>query len=272
MICLSEIWEKDSKLVQFGSWPVLSKPRNNNSGHWDEAVLCKPSDEFYVSRRTELKSTHIEAIFADVTLRNNVKFLIAVAYIPPSDTEQLKGFLEIVKSVQHGHIIITGDFNAKSHEWHNSSVNESGKLLETFLHYSHMICINDGKSTRRQSDSIIGLFISSPSLIPKISMCETLTYENRQSDHLVVMLEIKRNSNVGDSGPEEKYIIGKADWVLWNEKTKEKFKVWNVKCNQRKWESIEEMYSSLKEFFVECRDASVPKRSFKYNDRRTRPP
>ena len=99
---------------------------------------------------------------------------MAVAYIPPSDTEQLKGFLEIVKSVKHDRIIITGDFNAKSHQWHKSSVKESGKLSETFLHDSHMICINDGKPTRRQSDSVIDLFISSPSLIPKISMRETL--------------------------------------------------------------------------------------------------
>ena len=174
--------------------------------------MCKPSDKFYISRRIKLESTHIEAIFADVILRNDVRFLIAVAYIPPADTEQLKGFLEIVKSVQHEHIIITGDFNAKSQEWHNSSVNESGKLLETFLPDSHMICINDGKPTRRQSDSIIDLFISSPSLIPKISMCETLTYENILSDHLAAMLEIERNSNVGDSGAEEKNIIGKIGY------------------------------------------------------------
>ena len=76
-----------------------------------------------------------------------------------------------------------------------------------------MICINDGKLTRRQSDSVIDLFISSPCLIPKISLCETLTYENIQSDHLAVMLEIERNSDVGDGGAEEKYIIGKTDWV-----------------------------------------------------------
>ena len=50
------------------------------------------------------------------------------------------------------------------------------------------------------------------------------------------------------------------------------FKFWNVKCNQRNWESVEEMYTSFKEVFDDCRDASVPKRSFKYNDRRTRPP
>ena len=60
LICLSETWEKDSKLVQFGSWPVLSKPRNNNSGHGGVTILCKPSDEFYISRRTELENTNIE--------------------------------------------------------------------------------------------------------------------------------------------------------------------------------------------------------------------
>ena len=38
------------------------------------------------------------------------------------------------------------------------------------------------------------------------------------------MLEIDRNSNVGDDGAEEKYIIGKTDWVLWNEVAKEQFK------------------------------------------------
>ncbi|MEW8544970.1 MAG: reverse transcriptase domain-containing protein [Candidatus Thiodiazotropha sp.] len=86
------------------------------------------------------------------------------------------------------------------------------------------------------------------------------------------MLEIDRNSNTSNGGAEEKYLIGKADWTLWNEITEAKFRDWNSKCSQTKWESIEEMYTSFKEVFDECRDASVPKRSFKYNDRRTRPP
>lgn len=272
LICLSETWEKDNRSVHFGSWPVLSKPRINNSGHGGVAIVCKPSDEFFITRRSDLENANIEAIFAEVTLTSNLKFLLALAYIPPTDSEQLKSFLDIVKSVNHENIIITGDLNAKSQEWQNRSINESGKLLETFLHESHFICVNDGKPTRRNSDSVIDLFLTNPELIPKISLCETLSYENIQSDHLAVLLEIDRSSEPSSSGTEEKYIINKTDWNLWNENTEKRFKEWNVKSSQTKWESVEEMYTSFKEVLDECRDVSVPKRMFKYNDRRTRPP
>ena len=117
----------------------MSKPRNNNSGHGGVAVLCKPSDDFFINRRLDLENANIEAIFTEVTLRSSLKFLLAVAYIPPTDTEQLKAFLDIVESVNHEHIIITGDLNAKSQEWQNSSSNESGKILESFLHESHFL-------------------------------------------------------------------------------------------------------------------------------------
>ena len=55
LICLSETWEKDNRLVNFGSWPILSKPRNNNSGHGGVAVLCKPSDDFSLTDGLILK-------------------------------------------------------------------------------------------------------------------------------------------------------------------------------------------------------------------------
>ena len=111
--------------------------------------------------------------------------------------------------------------------------------------------MNDGKPTRRNSDSVIDLFLSSPELIPKISLCETLSYENIQSDHLAVLLEIDRSSEPISGGTEEKYIIGKTDWNLWNENTEKLFKAWNRKCSQTEWESVEEMYSSCKEVFDE---------------------
>ena len=47
---------------------------------------------------------------------------------------------------------------------------------------------------------------------------------------------------------------------------------WNIAADKKKWKSAEEMYSSLKKVFDECRDATVPKHTFKYNDRRTHPP
>ena len=119
-----------------------------------------------------------------------------------------------------------------------------------------MVCVNDGKPTRRSSDSVIDLFLTSPELVPKISFCETLSYENIQSDHLAVLLEIAKNSEPNSSGAEEKYTIGKTDWKLWNEITEERFRDRNIAADKKKWKSVEEMYSSFKEVFDECRDAT----------------
>ena len=91
------------------------------------------------------------------------------------------------------------NLNAKSQEWQNNSLNVSGKLLECFLHNSHFVCVNDGKPTRCNSNSVNDLFLTSPELVPKISLCETLSYENIQSDHLAVLLEIAKISEPNSS-------------------------------------------------------------------------
>ena len=96
----------------------------------------------------------------------------------------MKLFVKVITTVKSKNIIITGDLNAKSQEWNNPSVNECGKLLEQFLHDTFFVYINDGKPTRRNTDSVIYLFITNPELVPKISLCETLTYETVQSDHI----------------------------------------------------------------------------------------
>ena len=59
---------------------------------------------------------------------------------------------------------------------------------------------------------------------------------------------------------------------LWNEITEKRFRDWNAAADRRKWKSAEEMYTSFKETFDECRDVAEPKQTFKYNDRRTYPP
>ena len=132
--------------------------------------------------------------------------------------------------------------------------------------------MNDGKPTRRSSDSVIDLFLSNPEIVPKISLCETLSYENVQSDHIAVLLELAKSSDPSSNEAEEKYLIGKTDYQLRNEVTEERFREWNAAADRKKWNSVEEMYTSFNITFDECRDAAVPKKTFKYNDRRTHPP
>ena len=71
----------------------------------------------------------------------------------------MKLLVELIRTVKSKNIIITGDLNAKSQEWNNPSVNECGKLLEQFLQDTQFVCINDGKPTRRNTDSVIDLLI-----------------------------------------------------------------------------------------------------------------
>ena len=205
ILCLSETWEKDTNPVNFRSWSSFSKPRKNNEGHGGVAIICKPSEDFYITRRQDLEKENLEAICADIILRDGSNFSLIVVYIPPNQKEQMKLLVELIRTVKSKNIIITGDLNAKSQEWNNPSVNECGKLLEQFLQDTQFVCINDGKPTRRNTDSVIDLFITNPELVPKISLCETLTYETVQSDHIGILLETCDNcTSVGETLVNEK--------------------------------------------------------------------
>ena len=149
---------------------------------------------------------------------------------------------------------------------------EMAKYWRVFLHESHFVCLNDGKPTRRNSNSVIDLFITNPDLVPKLSLCETLTYEAVQSDHIGVLLEVCAScSSVGNTLV-EKYLLSKTDWNLWEECTKDSFENWNSVNEHTNWESVEEMYSSFKTVFDECREKSVPKRNVQAVNRRRKPP
>ena len=185
----------------------------------------------------------------------------------------MKLLIELCQScTKDKNVIITGDFNAKSQEWQNISLNRNGKILENFLNDSHCVCLNDGKPTRRNSNSVIDLFISNPDLVPKISLCETLTYEAVQSDHICFLLEVCANCTSVGNTLFEKYLLSKTDWTLWEESTKEAFGNWNIENEQTDWESVEDMYLSFKAVFNECREKSVPKRNVKNVNRRRKPP
>ena len=116
-----------------------------------------------------MEKENLEAVCADIILRDGSYYSLVVVYIPPNRKEQMKLIVELVRTVKSENIIITGDLNAKSQGWNNPSVNECGKLLEQFSQDTQFVCINDGKPPRRNTDSVIYLFITNPELVPKIS-------------------------------------------------------------------------------------------------------
>ena len=123
--------------------------------------------------------------------------------------------------------------NAKCLDWNNKKTNTCGNILAEYMHRNGILCMNDGKPTRRNSDSVIDLFIVTPRVVPQVVMCETMTCEAIRSDHIGVLLDVyqtKKKSNITT----EKYIISKTKWDVWRECTEEKFNAWNEESTSYK--------------------------------------
>ena len=160
VLCLTETFESAREPVTFRKWSKISKPRKD--GYRGVAILYKDDENgVIIERKKELELDTVEVICSKVTTNKNNTFMLVVAYVPPERKEQLEGLLVVLDKCRkdYKHIILTGDLNSKSIEWNNKKSNVCGNLLEEYLHRSGLICINDEKPTRRQSDSIIDLKI-----------------------------------------------------------------------------------------------------------------
>ena len=67
-------------------------------------------------------------------------------------------------------------------------------------------------------------------------------------------------------------MLGKKDWKLWKECTKDSFEKWNSLSDLTEWISVEDIYASFKTIFDDCREKCVPKRNVQNVIRRKKPP
>ena len=109
-----------------------------------------------VQRLVTFELDGVEAICIKVTTDTQDSFAIVNAYVPPGETDQMKGLIGIVENLENNYkeVIITGDLNAKSMESGSSSNNACGALLQNCIHTLNLSCVNDDQPTRRESDSI----------------------------------------------------------------------------------------------------------------------
>ena len=70
----------------------------------------------------------------------------------------------------------------------NPQVNSGGLIVEEMISKCSLICLNDCPPTRRNSNSVIDLVLSSARLVQYSKECSTLSHKIR-SDHIAVMYE-----------------------------------------------------------------------------------
>ena len=166
-------------------------------------------------------------------------------------------------------IIVTGNLNGKSLDWNNRKSNTCGNVLEEYMNRNGLFCINDDQPTRRNSDSVIDLFLVTPRVIPEVVMCETMTGESIRSDHIGVLLEVYQ-SRKESSVTREKFITSKAKWDVWRDCSEEKFKEWNEAG--KKYGIVDEMAEDFMKVYTECMTEAVPRQEIKMQRRRRNPP
>ena len=270
VLCLTETFESVKEPVKFKQWCKVSRPRKD--GYGGVAILYRDDENgVIIQRKQALERDDVEVICVEVTTQRKESFLLVAAYVPPEKKEQLEGLLTVIDKCkkEHKNIIITGDLNSKSLDWNNRKSNTCGNILEEYMHRNGLLCINDGQPTRRNSDSVIDLFLVTPRVIPEVIMFETMTGEAIRSDHIGVLLEVYQ-SRKESSATREKFIISKAKWDVWRDCTEEKFKEWNEAG--KKYGSVDEMAEDFMKVYTECMTEAVPRQEIKMHRSRRNPP
>ena len=83
--------------------------------------------------------------------------------------------LQLSDSIQQANmdnLILTGDLNGKSLEWHITTSDRHGKLIEDILANNKFIMINDGHPTRRGGQSVLDLTITLAGITTLVKDCK----------------------------------------------------------------------------------------------------
>ena len=258
-LCLNETWENKDKPIKFRDWKAFTRP-SPGSSHGGVAVFVNQSKlSFFVEKIQGFEDDDLECVVLRIKSNLNVEVNLFVSYIPQGKDDQLKLLSDKLSESRLKNIIVLGDLNAKSVEWNNSQVNSGGLIVEEMMSKCNLICLNDGQPTRRNSNSVIDLVLSSAGLVQYSKECSTLSHEKIRSDHIAVIYEATLDRT--NSTPEFRTVrsIKKAEWGKWKEVTDEKFVNFVANASGR----LEEDYSRFSELLHGALDVVIPQKTIK---------
>ena len=153
----------------------------------------------------------VEAVWCNI-FNDESKILVGSVYVPPNNTESLKGFFKSLNSIIQQEklpVIITGDLNAHHPEWQDGVENDLGKLIHEYLINKPISILNNSMPTRK--NKIIDLTLSSSCLVDKISNWK-VTEVFLNTDHRLISFELGRRK---EKDTWERLDFKAVDWQLW---------------------------------------------------------
>ncbi len=257
IMCLNETFENSKNVVSFKDWTTYSSPRPNQS-RGGTAICVKPSTKYVTKKLANQELKSIEMTCINISFKDGKKMNIWCPYVPPEKPQLMEDLCQQITNKMPENTVVIGDLNAKNYQWNNKVENNHGKLLETCMTNNKLICCNDGQATRRNSESVIDLALTSESMYKDVISCETLSYENVKSDHIGILLEISscvQEKTILKSDPS--WNIHKCDFEQWKVTTNNQFRDIQFQENQ----DLNECYQIFEDTITNCMDMTIPKTS-----------
>lgn len=121
---------------------------------------------------------------------------------------------------ERGNWLIAGDFNAKSHAWHESREDKRGLLLVEWMGENGLITLNEGNTptfVRRQQNSIIDITMGTENVVRKIAGWKVMEQKESLSLHKYIHYKLMLSHNwMKEKTVERKpgFNLNKIKWEL----------------------------------------------------------
>ncbi|CAB3254559.1 unnamed protein product [Arctia plantaginis] len=177
--------------------PYSVPPRPNWMGDWDGSVAVVGSTTAHsppLSLRD--KGTGYVAVeWGGITI-------YGVYFSPNRSLNDFEVFLisleTSIRRLASGHVLVLGDFNAKSIAWGSPRTDARGEAVEEWAASVGLCLLNRGSTNtcvRQQGGSIVDLSFATPALAARVRNWRVLKEVETLSDHLYIRFELSRTQD-----------------------------------------------------------------------------
>lgn len=180
---------------------------SNNVAHASGGVLlCITSN---IKCEEIILNTHLQAVA--VIVHFPIKHTICNIYIPPNQIITTSEIHNILTQLPEPYILL-GDMNAHSPIWGSHLTDRRGKVFETILHNTNLVCLNDGSNTHitfaTGTLSAIDLTFTTPNM--SLDLEWETDKDCHNSDHFPII--IKFSTIRIPQSKRSNWIVKAADW------------------------------------------------------------
>ena len=237
-------------------WNWVGRSRKGRTGG-GVGILIK--DTVAYSVRDDLNTDGVEDFWIELDSPREGKCLLCVVYIPPVSIPQVAKFQEATKKIlqTHRRVMIVGDFNGRSSSFGDRKENNQGEAVVDFINSCDLFLENiDGVVTRKKSESVLDLVLSSPDASQRITGWRT--HDEFRSDHMGISFDFRFAPKADLQKPRVAWNFRRVNWETFKTTLERALSRWEAEIDPGG--PPDELYISWIECILEVARSVIPKK------------